>query len=206
MAEASGYDALFLTEHNKVWPEDELRKLQEVSDKVRLFNGIEISLGGGVDILVLGASDPAYETLRTPDAVFGQVTADGLPAVVAHPFRWIDDQPTYVRLADAVETWTCNHGDPDWIEKAESYAEEHQQAMVYSSDAHGLNYMNKFWLETNESFETAQDFRRILLSRTFENHQRGFSMPLPPPDKVATMGDLSEEDQAALLISPAAQG
>ena len=205
MAEASGYDAVFITEHDRVWPEDSLKALQELTTKVKLFSGIEISLGDGVDVLVLGAQDPIYETLKTPDALLGQATADGLPTVIAHPYRWMDELPPYCVLADAVESRTCNHCDEAWIEAAEKYAIEHKQSAVYSSDAHGVNYMNKFWMETVESFETPQDFRRILLSGRFTNQSRRFSMDLPPSEKLASMAELSPEDQAALLISPAAQ-
>lgn len=206
MAEASGYDALFITEHERVWPEDALQAIQELTTKVKLFSGIEISLGDGVDVLVLGAIDPEYESLKTPQDIFGRATADGLATVIAHPFRWMSTLPEYCTLADAIESRTCNHSDETRIELTEAYAAEHNQSTVYSSDAHGLNYMNKFWIETDEHFETPQEFRRCLLSGKFVNGSRSFSMALPPEEKIATMADLSPEDQAALLISPAAQG
>ncbi len=206
MAEASGYDALFITEHSHVWPQDGLDALQELTSKVKLFSGIEVSLGDGVDVLILGASDPLYETLNTPESLLAQATADGLPTVIAHPFRWMSELPPYCALADAVESRTCNHPDEKWIAAAERYAVDHNQSTVFSSDAHGVNYMNKFWIETEEDFETPQDFRRLLLSGRFTNQSREFAMELPPVEKIASMSDLSPEDQAALAIFPAAQG
>lgn len=203
MAEASGYDALFITDHHKVWDPTELAALQEQSSRVRLFSGIEITLADRVDILVLGANDPIYETLKTPDAVFAQAAVDGYATIVAHPFRWMDELPPYCALADAVETRTCNHGQENWIQSALRYSMEHHMTTVYSSDAHGLNFMNKFWIETFDTFETPQDFRRAIVSEKFSNRSRDFAMALPPPTKVASMNDLSDEDQTALGVTTA---
>ena len=62
--------------------------------------------------------------------------------------------------------------------------------------------MNKFWLETFESFQTAEEFRHLVLAGRYGNHTRDFEMPLPPPDKVSTLGELAEEDQMALWVQP----
>lgn len=203
MAEASGYDALFITDHHKVWSRDELAALQEQTSRVRLYSGIEITLPERVDILVLGAQDPVYETLRTPDAVFAQAAADGLATIIAHPYRWMERLPGYCALADAVETRTCNHGQEGWIQSSLRYAIENRMTTVHSSDAHGLNFMNKFWIETFDAFHTPQEFRRAIITEKFSNRSREFSMPLPPPSKIATMLELNDEDQAALGVAAA---
>jgi predicted metal-dependent phosphoesterase TrpH len=205
MAEASGYDVLFITEHQRVWSEQELATLHELSDKVKIFPGIEISFPDGVDILVLGASDPIYESLTSPDAVFAQATVDGYCTIIAHPFRWMNELPKYCALADATESRTCNHGAEDKVEKAQAYAQENRMAAVYASDAHGLNYMNKFWIETHEPFETIEEFRRLLITEKYDNCQREFDMPLPPNYKASGLSELSEEDLAALDLSHAPQ-
>lgn len=202
MAEAAGYDAIFITEHNKVWPRRDLAELREMCENIRIFGGIEISLPKRHDLLVLGAEDPVYETLHTPEEVLAQACADGFLTVLAHPFRFHEELPGFCRLVDALETHTCNHSDADQIEAAHQYAQEHRLAEVYSSDAHGLNFMNKFWIETNARFRTAQDFRHIVLSGHFTNCTREFEMPLPPPTKVSAMSELSEEDVAALTVQP----
>ncbi len=202
MAEASGYDALFITEHQRVWPRNDLAELREMCENIRIFGGIEISLPWRQDLLVLGAEDPIYETLRTPEEVLAQACADGLLTVLAHPFRFCDTLPDFCRLVDAIETRTCNHSEPESLEAAHRYAEQYRLAEVYSSDAHGLNFMNKFWIETTARFRSAQDFRNLILSGHYENRTREFEMPLPPPNKVATMAELSEEDLNALQVQP----
>ncbi len=203
MAEACGYDALFITEHGRVWTPDELAELEEMCEDLTIFPGIEISLSGGVDLLVLGASDPIYEVLSAPHEVLAQACADGLPTIVAHPFRWGDEIPEYCKLADAVEVKTCNHGLPPQALSAEAYARANNQAPVNSSDAHGLNFLNKFWIETPERFDSPEQLRRLILSGRYVNRTRDFEMPLPPPYKAASMAELSEEDLMALWAQPA---
>jgi predicted metal-dependent phosphoesterase TrpH len=204
MAEASGYDAIFITEHNRVWPSRDLAELREMCENIRIFGGIEISLPHRHDLLVLGPEDPIYETMTSPEEVLAQACADGFLTVLAHPFRYHaeGELPGFCRLVDALETRTCNHSDPEHLEAAHRYADQYNIAEVYSSDAHGLNFMNKFWIETKGSFRTPQDFRHIVLSGHFENKTRDFEMPLPPPTKTATMAELSEEDVAALSVQP----
>ncbi|MBI5091977.1 MAG: hypothetical protein HZB26_05975 [Candidatus Hydrogenedentes bacterium] len=202
MADASGYDALFLTEHQRVWPARELAGLRELSEHVRVFPGIEISFPDRVDLLVLGAQDALYETLRTPSEVLAQATLDGFLTVIAHPFRYLRELPRYCALADAMETCTCNHSEPDHLEAARRCSAEHALSEVYSSDAHGLNFMNKFWLETHASFTTPQEFRNLIVAGHYDNRTREFDMPLPPPYKAVTMDELTEEDTMALTIQP----
>ena len=105
-------------------------------------------------------------------------------------------------IADAVEVLTCNHGLEDHAAAARAYARAQHMAELHASDAHGLNFMNKFWLETSEPFDSPQEFRRLILAGRYANHTREFEMPLPPPEKVASMSDLTEEDQLALWVQP----
>lgn len=202
MADASGYEAVFITDHGKVWTPRELAGLHELSDRLRVFSGIEISLPEGRDILVLGADNPVYESLKTPSEVFAQACADGYLTVIAHPFRWHDALPDYFALADAVEVLSCNHPAEIMARDARAYAESANMAGVYASDAHGLNFMNKFWLETMEPFENPQEFRRIVVSRRYENRTREFADPMPPPFKAASFAELSEADMMALYVQP----
>ena len=200
MAETSGYDALFITDHDKVWPRRELAGLQELCEHTRILPGIEISLPDSRDMLVLGAEDPEYENLRTANEVLAKACADGLLTVIAHPFRYHTELPAYCALADALEIKTCNHSRPEAVAAAESFAAEHNLAPVYSSDAHGLNFLNKFWIETYEDFSTAQEFRHLVVAGRYANRTRPFDMALPPPYKVASMAELSEADLVTLSV------
>ena len=202
MAEAAGYDALFLTDHNRVWSPRELAGIREWSTRIRVFPGIEVSLPSRVDLLILGTSNPIYETLTTPSDVFAQACTDGCLTVIAHPFRWCDELPDYCALADAIEVRSCNHPFEEQAEAAREYAEIRHLAEVYSSDAHGLNFLNRFWLETDEPFTTHEEFRRIILSGRYENRVSDAEAELPPLYKASTMDELTEQDRLALLAQP----
>lgn len=205
MAEATGYDALFLTEHHKVWSPRNLAELREWSDHVQVYSGIEISLDSGVDVLVLGAENRVYEQLNDAGELFAQACADDCLTVIAHPFRWLETLPGYCRLADAVELRTCNHPGLEQQEAAAAYAEQANQRGVYAADAHGLNFMNRFWIETTEPFTTPQEFRRLILAGKYENRLRDDPHAvLPPLYKAATMDELSPEDKETLEAEPIA--
>jgi len=202
MAEASGYDAVFLTDHDRIWGRRDLAMLNETSDRVRLFPGIERTLYDGSHLLVLGADQAVYEDLTMPDEVLAQACSDGCLTVLAHPFRYVDELPAYAGSIDALEVRTCNHSLPEHIEAARSYARAHNMAEVYSSDAHGLNFMNRFWIETETSFDTPQQFRRLIVAGQYRNVMREVRTALPPAFKAKTLNELSEEDLGALVFQP----
>jgi 3',5'-nucleoside bisphosphate phosphatase len=203
MAEACGYDALFLTDHGKIWTAKECASLRELCSRVKVLPGIEIALPDGYDLLVLGADNPLYESLVTPSEVLAQACADGYLTVLAHPFRRHDALPEYARLVDAIEVRSCNHPLPGQAEEARRYAREHNIAEIHAGDAHGLNFLNKFWIETTEPFETPLDLRRLILLGHYENRSREIDGPLPPEYKAATMAELSGEDLPVLLVESA---
>lgn len=198
MAEACGYDVLFLTDHGKIWSERELAAVREWTTTLTVLPGIEIQLSHGTDLLVLGATDPVYERLISPSDIFAQACADGCLTIIAHPFRWIDDLPDYCRLADAIEIRTCNHPGEDLADKAREYAEKQNLAPVYASDAHGLNFLNRFWVETLDPFDTAQEFRHAILRGRYTNCSRGENVELPPKYKAGVLEELAPDDRVLL--------
>ncbi|MCP4643377.1 MAG: hypothetical protein GY851_23220 [bacterium] len=204
MAEASDYDVVFLTDHGKVWPAHELAAAREFCDRVRIFPGIEITFPEGPDVLVLGADNPLYESLQSPSEVLAQACADGYLTILAHPYRWEGTLAPYCPLLDAVEVRSCNHPLQSQADRAEQYAIDHNMAQLFAGDAHGLNFLNRFWIETDETFETPQELRRLILAGRYENKMRAVKGPLPPSYKAATMAELAEDDLTALYVQPTA--
>ncbi len=195
LAENLGYEALFLTEHHKVWRPEALKRLQAQCEEMRIFPGIEISLESGVDVLVLGANDPVYETLKNPSELFAKACADGYLTIIAHPYRWSGELPEFCRFADAVEVRSCHHFQEERARAAKHYAELNGQAEVWASDAHGLNYLNRFWLETEESFATPHEFRRLIMAGRYACHMNEDQDELPLTYKAATVDELSQPTQ-----------
>lgn len=204
VAEMCGYDAIFLTDHGKIWTPDEIKDAQSHCSRLRVFPGIEVTLQGGYDVLVLGAQDEAYENVDTPDEVFAMACADDCLTVLAHPFRWHETLPPFASLSDAIEVYTCNHPELEKAARSQAYAEEFNMAPVHSGDTHGLNFLNKFWIETEGEFETPQEFRRMIIAGQYQNRLRETGSELPPTYKAATLDELSEADMAALDVQPTA--
>jgi hypothetical protein len=205
MAEAAGYDAVFLVDRGKVWSARELAAMNEMCDRLRILPGIEIALPEGMDLLVLGADNPVYESLRSPSEVFAQACADGYLTAIAQSSERTGALPGYCTLADAVETVTSRQPDPERAGALRQYGEAHRMAELYASEAEGLNYLNRYWVETQEPFATAQEFRHIVLARRYENRSRPAAEPGPPAYKASTLGELSEADMMALYIQPTVQ-
>lgn len=198
MAEASGYDAVFLTERNAVWPRMELAGLRELCDTVRLFPGIEIELNDGNELVVLGAEDPEYATLREPAAVLAKAAQDGFLTILVHPTD-SDVWPPYAPLVDAIETRSPGLPAEGAAARAEALATERGMAQVYAGDALGLNYMNRFWIETEVPFETPQELRNLIVAGRYTNKERESTEVIPPAYKAAGIDQLHPDDQAALL-------
>jgi hypothetical protein len=198
MAEASGYDAVFLTERNAVWPRMELAGLRELCDSVRLFPGIEVELDDGCELLVLGAEDPEYADLRAPAEVLSRAAKDGFLTVLVHPYTHDGKWPEYASLVDAIETQTASLPEAGAADSAEAFAAERGLAAVYTGDAQGVNYLNRFWIETETRFDTPQELRSLVVGGRYSNRMRESDESVPPAFKAANIDQLSPEALAAL--------
>lgn len=83
-AKAEGLDGICITEHNRMWDEQEARSLSR-KHGFPIFRGMEVTTTGG-DILVFGMEEePAG--MWTPAELKAKVDAAGGVAIAAHPFR-----------------------------------------------------------------------------------------------------------------------
>lgn len=167
-----GYGAAFLTEHNEVWGHWELAELQAAYPQIRIFPGVEIALGNGrIHMLVLGTEDRSY--LRMPEAadIILRARQEQHLTVLAHPFRWAEAAQVLAQpvLPDAVELWTNNHPDPSWATQSELAANRLGLRLVNSGDTHAIEMMNRYWIETFEPVEKADDIRSIILQGHYTN-------------------------------------
>lgn len=87
-AKAAGLDGIVITEHDRLWPEDELAELQAAAPDLVVLGGVEVS-GRDGDVLCYGIVD--LTDLRRGMAwsdICREVHRQGGVAVAAHPFRW----------------------------------------------------------------------------------------------------------------------
>lgn len=174
----AAYDAVFLTEHNQVWPDGEIEELREKFPQINILPGAELTFNnpeGFAHLLVLGTSDPAFLEISDPTEALARAGNQNCLTVLAHPFRfaggdWLIRKDAG-KLPDAIEYFSPNVNG----EQAEQSRQEARQLglrLINSGDAHSLDFIDKFWVETNRSFETPAQLREIVLNRDYENCRR----------------------------------
>ena len=167
---AAGYEAVFITEHAAVWPIEELDELRGKFPQLRIFGGVELYVDSH-HLLVLGTSDASYlDICNDAPAVLEKARRANHLTVLAHPFRWEEGfEMLYEGLRpDAIEYCTCNHDRPA-ADRAAAVAAEMGLPLVNSGDSHGLDFLDRFWIETPEPLVAPTDVRRIVLAGDYEN-------------------------------------
>lgn len=169
-----GYEAVYITEHERMWSHAEIRLLQQAYPQIRIFGGVELSMGrvGGTHLLVLGTTDQEYIWLQSePDAVIQKARAQGHLTVLAHPFRWPEgfEMLQAGMLPDALEYLTNNHN-------GTMAAESHQAAetfglkLVNAGDIHAAQSLGQFWIESDFPLDGPADIRPIVLGGRYTLH------------------------------------
>ena len=110
-----GLDAVVFTDHHHRWNRDELSPLRNAFPDLGLYSGVEISLEGRQDLLVIGPDVP--ETTPRPVS-FASLKKSLRPVreeafiVLAHAFRYIDHIPPaleeILEYVDALELNSVN--------------------------------------------------------------------------------------------------
>src|ERR671920_591864 len=87
-ARAAGLGGIVITEHDYLWPEEELEELRAAAPGLVVLAGIEIA-GRGGDRLVYGVTNPFAVPRGTAwPELCREVHRQGGVAVAAHPNRW----------------------------------------------------------------------------------------------------------------------
>ena len=171
----AAYEAVFLTEHDRVWPDPEIQSLQRQFPAIRIFPGLERTICDDPlqHLLVLGTNDPEY--LATSDAaeIILKARAAGHLTVLAHPFRWDGgDEILWGQiLPDAVEYHTP-HQEGAQARAALAAAAERGVPAVNGGDVHALSFVNRCWVQTAQPVREADDIRRIVLAGEYANCAR----------------------------------
>jgi len=169
---AAGYEAVYITEHDAVWSESEIAELQAVFPEIRIFPGVELSLGihASMHLLVLGTTDPDYAELRYDQAsAIEKAQSQGNLTILAHPFRWSGGSALLDRwhVPDAMEFRTCNHN----AEMGERSRRESQRLgirLVNSGDVHARIMVNRFWIETHRPIVEPNDIHDIVINGDYD--------------------------------------
>jgi hypothetical protein len=180
---AHGYDAVYLTEHHRMWRPHELAEAREAFPQLRIFPGVELNLVMEplTHLLVLGSTDAEYLMIDNPARVLEKAREQGHLTVLAHPCRWeggllILDQGL---RPDALEYRTCSQ-EFTQAAAARDLADRLKLPYVNSGDTHAADMIGKYWIETAEPLEQADDIRRIVLAGKYECHSKQEKRMLRP--------------------------
>lgn len=167
------YDAVFLTEHDAVWPVESLRQLQRQWPEIRIFPGLELTLynsRGFCHLLILGATEPEFLDIGDPGDALSCAREKNYPTILAHPYRWegAADMLEKGHYPDAMECSTPNVL-PLQAVMAQVTAGEMHIPVVNTGDAHGVDFLGKYWIETENPLEHPAQLREIFLQGRYKN-------------------------------------
>ena len=173
---ATGYGAVYITEHSVVWSTGELADLQRRFPQIRVFSGVEVmaepsQAPGGQHLVVLGTNDPAYIALSgRPREILARARQEGCLTIMAHPFRWPESSLLLDEgiIPDCLEYRTGNHDEAGALQALQA-AEKLRVPLVNTGDVHGLDFVNRFWIETDSTVADAKDIRPIILAGAYRN-------------------------------------
>lgn len=177
----AGYGAVFITEHDSVWPASELAALQERVADIRVFPGVELTVGTSsfIHLLVLGTYDASYLHIRDEREVVARARSEGHLTVLAHGFR-PEDAPDTTRLLDAgwlpdaMEYYTGNQDGACAAEAARA-AKRLGIPLVNAGDLHSIDMIGRFWVECGIPIVEPNDIRPIIVEGRYRNNLSGGS-------------------------------
>lgn len=165
----TGYGAVYITEHDAIWPLDELDELRASFPQISIFSGLERTLKAH-HLLILGTDDREYLAMDSVAAVLDKAAGEGHLTVLAHPFRWKGgaDMLHDGLLPDAIEGRTPNH-DSRGGDLSLTLAGGLSLPVVNTGDVHALSFVNHYWIETDRPVVGVDDIRPIILAGEYRN-------------------------------------
>jgi hypothetical protein len=147
-----GLDGVVLTEHNLVWPDDEIDALRAQFPQLVIWQGVEITSAEGDDYLLYGltsaaehAGEPHLQHGTEGERLVQRAHELGLVIVLAHPYRYREEAPAFLARepVDGVEIMSANilgyaHG------RAVALAEELGAFVVATSDGHNTKSLGVY--------------------------------------------------------------
>jgi predicted metal-dependent phosphoesterase TrpH len=166
---AAGLDGVVITDHDYLWPDEELRELRDHAPGLVILSGIEVT-GRGGDVLVYGVTDPFAlpKGIDWPD-LCREVHRQGGACVMAHPYRWgqpvdqlmRDKRPEF----DGLELMSSNMDDELRSKAAALHARHPHLAGLGNSDGHHPDKVGCCYTEFDAVIRTPQDIVRAIRER-----------------------------------------
>jgi len=170
-----GLDGVVITEHDRLWREDELGELRAAEPGLVILAGIEVSCREG-HFLAYGVHDAT--TLPHGIGVAPmcrEVHRQGGVVVAAHPFRWGQPFDQILRNErpelDGLELMT-NNMDAECRRRAAEVQRQEHLAGLGSSDAHAEDVLGICYTAFEASIRDAGDLAAAIRARRTTAHER----------------------------------
>jgi predicted metal-dependent phosphoesterase TrpH len=168
-AQAAGLDGMVITEHDYLWPEEELLELRAAAPGLVVLAGMEVT-GRGGDVLVYGITDP----LKLPRGIgWGdlcrEVHRQGGVAVAAHPNRWGQPFEQVVKDSgaelDGIEVMS-NNMEPELRVRAAALLQKYPHfAQLGNSDSHAPETVGCCYTDFAADIRTTADLVKAIRER-----------------------------------------
>jgi histidinol phosphatase-like PHP family hydrolase len=162
-----GLDALVFTNHHRFMQVDEMVELNKEFFPFRIYNGIEITVEGNEDFIVLGVDEEtlgpcSWMSFNYPDLYRLVRNSNGFIAM-AHPYRYEDVIASDIETfrPDAIEINSTNIVRTDHM-KVRQLAERTGIRPMSNSDAHVLYEMGLYYNEIPYLPETEVGLAELL--------------------------------------------
>lgn len=185
-AHALGLDALVVTDHDYLWPAEEIAELQARANGLVVLPGVEVSaLEGHFLVYGLPHLEDVEEGIPLCD-LLDVVRRCGAAIVAAHPFRWEQDFEEIIRdhgrAFQALEL-VSNNVSPQTRARTRSLSGLHDLALTGSSDAHALETLGCYFTEYPQPIRSVADLVSALHQRAFRpRHRCGAALASGPVD------------------------
>jgi len=169
-AALAGLDAIVFTEHNLLFPADEIASLQDLRDDIRVFRGMEVTSDHGDDYLVIGIRDATgFAARMDASELIIRAHEQGAAVVLAHPFRYSTQTPRAVleQPIEGVEVLSKNTFNYAHAPACALASQLHAHPTA-ASDAHRQDQFGLYAIETADTIECERDIARTLASGDYE--------------------------------------
>ena len=179
-----GLHGVVITEHDVLWPAEEIAALNRDLNGSRIFRGVEISSCNGHFIVIgldtLEDLPPGVSARR----ILQVAREQGAAVVWAHPqleFRQMVeplkpcDIPNGIDAVEVVSTATCG----EQSEAARAYARDLACGMVGGSDAHILDHVGKAFTVFDRMPSDEKELAAALSNGCYQAAQNGLSCSSP---------------------------
>lgn len=164
----NGLDAIVITDHDKLVPEEHLKELNEKYYPFKIFGGIEIRTEPyGEDVLVIGVKERLLQEKKwTYEELYGFVKERGGFIVLCHPYRYSSEikLPIEKFIPDGIELHSTNIGRCD-NNIIKALAKRLGCKLLGNSDGHNEKHTGIFYNIIDGNPSTEAELAEVLLGQ-----------------------------------------